>query len=268
MKERRKKLFQSRQVIIAGCMMLVLVTCLTGVLFTQNMEKQQNELQLAGNDEEMQSYVQEETIDRIADRMLEDEPEKNMDDVTEEASITVTKKNEHEKEEETDVKVEETEKKEAADTVGTAAIQSKPQVNDLHFDNNLLWPTKGSVLMDYSMDQSIYFQSLNQYKYNPAMIIQADEGNSVVAAAAGTVVKVENDATTGTTLTMDIGDGYQLVYGQLKDLVFSEGAHVDAGDVIGCISAPTKYYSEEGSNLYFAMQKENKPVNPSDFLTD
>ena len=77
--------------------MLVLVTCLTGVLFTQNMEKQQNELQLAGNDEEMQSYVQEETIDRIADRMLEDEPEKNMDDVTEEASITVTKKNEHEK---------------------------------------------------------------------------------------------------------------------------------------------------------------------------
>lgn len=268
MKERKfKKVFQSRQVIIAGCMMLVLVTCLTGVLFTQNIEKQQNELQLANNDEEMQSYVREETIDQIADRILEEDLEENMDDVTEEASITVTKKNDYEKEE-TDVKVEETEKKETTDTVGTAAIQSKPQVNELHFDNSLLWPTKGSVLMDYSMDQSIYFQSLNQYKYNPAMIIQADEGNSVVAAAAGTVVKVENDATTGTTLTMDIGDGYQLVYGQLKDLVFSEGAHVDAGDVIGCISAPTKYYSEEGSNLYFAMQKENKPVNPSDFFAD
>ena len=266
MKERRKKLFQSRQVIIAGCMMLVLVTCLTGVLFTQNMEKQQNELQLAGNDEEMQSYVQEETIDRIADRMLEDEPEKNMDDVTEEASITVTKKNEHEKEEETDVKVEETEKKEAADTVGTAAIQSKPQVNELHFDNSLLWPTKGSVLMDYSMDQSIYFQSLNQYKYNPAMIIGAKAGDPVAAAAVGDIVEIREDAQTGLTVVMDIGDDHTLTYGQLANLNFKEGAHLEEGDVIGVVAEPTKYYSVEGTNLYFELKKDGNPVDPTEYL--
>lgn len=266
MKERRKKLFQSRQVIIAGCMMLVLVTCLTGVLFTQNMEKQQNELQLAGNDEEMQSYVQEETIDRIADRMLEDDPEKNMDDVTEEASITVTKKNEHEKEEETDVKVEETEKKEAADTVGTAAIQSKPQVNELHFDNSLLWPTKGSVLMDYSMDQSIYFQSLNQYKYNPAMIISGAEGDQVISAAPGIVKSIDVTAQTGTTVNVDLGNGYELFYGQLKEVPVKVGDYVEAKTILGYVSQPTKYYSVEGCNVYFEMRKDGQPVNPVEYM--
>ena len=230
------------------------------------MEKQQNELQLAGNDEEMQSYVQEETIDRIADRMLEDDPEKNMDDVTEEASITVTKKNEHEKEEETDVKVEETEKKEAADTVGTAAIQSKPQVNELHFDNSLLWPTKGSVLMDYSMDQSIYFQSLNQYKYNPAMIISGAEGDQVISAAPGIVKSIDVTAQTGTTVNVDLGNGYELFYGQLKEVPVKVGDYVEAKTILGYVSQPTKYYSVEGCNVYFEMRKDGQPVNPVEYM--
>ena len=41
---------------------------------------------------------------------------------------------------------------------------------------------------------------------------------------------------------------------------------VEKGEVIGYIAEPTKYYSTEGSNLYFAMTKEEDPVNPMNYL--
>ena len=36
-------------------------------------------------------------------------------------------------------------------------------------DSNLVWPVNGTVLMSYSMDKTIYFSTLDQYKYNPAL---------------------------------------------------------------------------------------------------
>ena len=46
-----------------------------------------------------------------------------------------------------------------------------------------------------------------------------------------------------------------------KDLIY-----ISPGEVIGYISEPTKYYSEEGSNLYFELQKNGEPVDPLDYL--
>ena len=67
------------------------------------------------------------------------------------------------------------------------------------------------------------FPTLDQYKLSPAIAVGAVEGAPVVAAVNGTVYSVEQDAQTGTTLTMEIGNGYQAIYGQLTDLTVSEG---------------------------------------------
>ena len=122
------------------------------------------------------------------------------------------------------------------------------------------------MLMNYSMDQSIYFATLDQYKYNPAMIIGAKAGDAVTAAAAGDIVEIREDAQTGLTVVMDIGDDYTLTYGQLADLNFKEGAHLETGDVIGTVAEPTKYYSLEGTNLYFELKKDGNPVDPTEYL--
>ena len=107
-----------------------------------------------------------------------------------------------------------------------------------------------------------------EYKLSPAIAVQAAEGAPVLASVPGTVYSIEENAQTGTTVTMEIGSGYQAVYGQLKDLAVEEGATVDKGTVIGYIAAPTKYYSEEGSNLYFAMKKDGEPVDPIAYLPE
>ena len=41
-----------------------------------------------------------------------------------------------------------------------------------------------------------------------------------------------------------------------------EGDWVEKGQILGFVAAPTKYYSEEGTNLYVQVNKDDSPVNP------
>ena len=145
------------------------------------------------------------------------------------------------------------------------SLNQSPEIN-FSEDTLMEWPVNGHVLIDYSMDQSVYFPTLDQYKLSPAISVQAVEGAPVVSAVNGTVYSIENDAETGTTVTMELGNGYQAIYGQLTDLDVAEGDSVEKGEIIGYVAAPTKYYSEEGSNLYFAMKKDGEPIDPIAYL--
>ena len=147
----------------------------------------------------------------------------------------------------------------------SASAVNLPVVN-FSEDTLMEWPVNGNILLDYSMDQTTYFPTLDQYKLSPAISVGAVEGAPVVAAVNGTVNSVEQNAQTGTTLTMELGNGYQAVYGQLTDLTVSEGDTVKKGTTIGYIAQPTKYYSTEGTNLYFAMRKNGEPIDPIEYL--
>ena len=126
----------------------------------------------------------------------------------------------------------------------------------------LLRPVSGEVLLPYSMDKSIYFTTLDQYKYNPAMIIGAAEGTDAIACAEGKVIDVFTDAEIGNAVKLELGDGYEAIYGQLQEVTVAEGDYINAGEVLGAVASPTKYFSAEGSNLYFKLTKDGTPVNP------
>lgn len=128
--------------------------------------------------------------------------------------------------------------------------------------DTLVWPIVGNILVNYSMDKTVYFPTLQQYKYNPAIIIQANEGDLVTAASAGKVNSVFQDPQIGNGVTMELGGGYEVTYGQLANILVSEGSYVAAGDVIAEVAAPTKYFAVEGTNIYFKLTKDGEPVNP------
>lgn len=154
------------------------------------------------------------------------------------------------------------------ETNDTQAAQSVMKPETLHFnaESGLLWPVKGNVLMNYSMDRVIYFETLEQFKCNPAIIIDAKVGTEVLSAAKSIITSIEENAETGITVTASIGNGYSLVYGQLNDVKAEVGDTLDEGEVIGTIAEPTKYYSLEGSNLYFQVLKEEETINPMALL--
>lgn len=207
---------------------------------------------------------------------------KTISEAIEEAERTEDKKREEEAQKDDPVKKTDAKKKsksdeeqeeagmfdETVDTVMSGEVKtegiSTSVQPELTFgeEDNLVWPIVGNVLINYSMDQTIYFPTLDQYKYNPAIVIAATQGESIGAAANGRVNSVSYDPATGNTVVMELGNGYELTYGQLENITVSEGSYVNVGDPIGTVAVPTKYYSLEGANVYFKLTKDGQPVNP------
>ena len=155
----------------------------------------------------------------------------------------------------------------------TASAQITEQVEtamapDLNFTESSLmeWPVSGQVVIDYNMDNTVYFPTLNVYKTSPAIAISAEAGTPVAAVANGQILSITENEETGTTVTVDMGNGYQAVYGQLKDVPFQAEEYVSAGAVLGYVNEPTKYYTKEGANLYFALEKDGTPLDPLQYL--
>ncbi len=158
------------------------------------------------------------------------------------------------------------EPQESADAAAEA--EASAPVIDVNFTEETLmsWPLEGQVLLDYSMDHTVYHPTLDLYKYSKGIAIQSSVGSPVMAASNGTVASIEEMSETGTTIVLDLGNGYQSVYGQLKDINVTVGQTIPQGTILGYVNEPTKYYTEEGSNLYFAMSKDGAPIDPIQYL--
>ena len=146
----------------------------------------------------------------------------------------------------------------------TAQVNSATVTNNLQFAeaDGLLKPVNGEVLLPFSMDGSIYFSTLDQYKYNPALMLSAEVGSDVLACAEAKVIDVFYNEEIGQAVKFELGSGYEIIYGQLENLNVVVGDYVEEGEIIATVAAPTKYFSVEGSNLYLKLTAEGVPVNP------
>ena len=151
---------------------------------------------------------------------------------------------------------------------GAAVEESTPAVEQetLHFSESggLLRPLQGElqVLIPFSMAESVYYETLRHYKRSDAMVIAAPQGAPVAACAEGKVTDISQDAERGLVVTMDLGDGYQLTYGQLRDVNVAVGSHVNAGDIFAAVEKTTKYYVKEGDNLYLRLTADGEAMDP------
>lgn len=151
------------------------------------------------------------------------------------------------------------------ETTGNGVVTTIPTLT-FSEEESLVWPVVGNVLINYSMDKSVYFETLDQYKYNPAIIIAATEGEQITAATDGVVSNIYESSELGNVIEMDIGDGYKITYGQLKNIVVNVGQYVSTGQMIAEAAKPTRYYSAEGCNVYFQLTKDGTPENPMNRL--
>ena len=192
-------------------------------------------------------------------------PEISVEDATKKAEEQALKLAEQEK-----MKQEETQQEEPAgqqEAEPAEADREQDIPTGAHFDkSSAVWPIEGDVLLDYSMDSTIYFPTLEQYRCNPAMVISGNVNDKVFAMATGKITDIQENEETGCTVIQDLGDGYAAVYGQLKELNFAKGDTPEAGQVLGYVSEPTKYYTTEGSNVYFQLKKDGKAVDPKEYL--
>lgn len=151
---------------------------------------------------------------------------------------------------------------EEASSSGTLSVEDIVAGYSYDGEQSLAWPLNGDVILPYSMDTTVYYTTLNTYKVNPGMLIAGSEGTKVVSAYDGVVESIVDDKEHGTTVTVNMGNGYKTSYGQLMNVSVAVGDEVVLGQALGEIAPVTSYYTEEGNHLYFQMTKDEEPVNP------
>lgn len=148
------------------------------------------------------------------------------------------------------------------------AVDVNALVSNLSFGegSTLQWPVEGNIILDYNMDSTIYFPTLDSYRCNPAIVIQSENGTGVCAGAKGIVKEISYIDEIGNYVVVGIGNGYELTYGQLDNISVAVGDTVESDTVIGVVGEVTRYYKNEGSNVYFKMTKDGNPCDPLDYL--
>lgn len=155
---------------------------------------------------------------------------------------------------------------ERAEAVGAGLDAATALVLDFSEASKIAWPHRGNIVLDYSMDSTIYFPTLEQYKCNSGLVIQADISEPVCAPANARVMETGINEEIGNFVVLDLGNEYSAVCGQLKEIAVCEGEYLEKGQILGYVAEPTKYYTVEGSNVYFQLKHQDKAVDPLDYL--
>lgn len=199
----------------------------------------------------------------------QDQEEENIEDVSSDAAVA-----------DTDEDVPEETQVADSETGGDSTVPASSDVTGVDFsddtvlytaleyngDKQLVWPISGNVILPYSMETTVYFQTLDAYKCNPGILIEASEGEDVFAAYEGIVSSIEETKEYGTVVTITMGNGYEAKYGQLMNVCVAEGDMVSVSQNIGEVGPVSSYFIEEGTNLYFQVNKDDEPVNPMELI--
>ena len=148
-------------------------------------------------------------------------------------------------------------KDDLAAEAGAGKQAAKALVLNFSDTSVLTWPVRGNVILDYSMDQTIYFPTLDQFKCNPGIVIQAEVSDPVAAPANAKVLEVGSNEEIGNFVVLDLGNAVCVLGALLLE-------YLEAGQILGYVAEPTKYYSVEGVNVFFELKHQEKTLDPLD----
>ena len=160
--------------------------------------------------------------------------------------------------------------KENEDTVkeknGKAAESIKLDTLEFAAGSRFSWPLEGEVIRSFSMDETVYYPTLNQYRCSPGILIQAQQGTDVKSPVKAVVAEVGYSSEQGNYLLLDMGSGYQMMLSHLQEIAAEDGSIVEAGDVIAKTGKPSAGCSVEGDHLYMELSLDGEPQDPLDYL--
>ena len=125
-----------------------------------------------------------------------------------------------------------------------------------------------TVICDYTSTSVVYNQTLNVYTGHLAIDFGAEYGASVKAVYGGVIESVTASYLTGTTVTINHGNGLKTVYNSIEvDDAIQEGITVTQGTVIGQVSDNNRQEYKDGPHLHFEVWQDGEKISPYKYLT-
>ncbi len=107
------------------------------------------------------------------------------------------------------------------------------------------------------------YRTYPDVEFHEGVDLGADYGDTVRAAAAGTVVADGYDGGYGIKIDIDHGNGYHTWYAHLSRVEVHVGEHVYKGETIGEVGS-TGFST--GPHLHYQVMYDGTPVNPAPYL--
>ena len=124
--------------------------------------------------------------------------------------------------------------------------------------HNFSRPALGQVIHGFEWSD---FQK--SWRLHAGVDISVPEGSNIIAAAAGTVTKIEK-ANGGFSVVIDHGNGWESSYSDLLEIQVKEGQEVLKGVIIGT-SSPVGIHSQ-AAGFHFGIYHDQQAVNPQSII--
>ena len=152
-------------------------------------------------------------------------------------------------------------------TPAVETIATEPEIKDTPVASSYIWPVKGEVIADFSLEVQAFDPTMNDWRTHDGIDIAASLGAEVRAAGNGTVIGVYEDDLMGTTVVIDHGNAVTSLYANLAGTpTVTEGQPVEMGAVIGAVGKTAKAESKRSDHLHFEMSKDGITVDPMNFM--
>ena len=128
-------------------------------------------------------------------------------------------------------------------------------------------PVEGEELTAFAADHLAYNETTRDWRTHEGVDLSASLGETVFAAADGTVHTIYEDDSLGMTVVLTHNNGYTTHYSNLSEEVsVSVGDAVTAGTAIGTVGKTANTETGIAPHLHFAVYRNNAPVDPAEFL--
>lgn len=132
---------------------------------------------------------------------------------------------------------------------------------------NYIPPVSGAITKDYSGDELIFSDTMQDWRTHNGIDFAAEDGTDVLAAADGTVEAITDSGMMGTSVIILHTGGVRTIYSNLSDIgLVNIGDIVKAGTVIGKTGSTAAAEVSEPPHLHFEMSANEEPVNPHDYI--
>lgn len=129
------------------------------------------------------------------------------------------------------------------------------------------FPIEGEIIREFSMENLIYSETLEEWTTHQGIDIKADRTTVVKSAEAGTVVAIKNDPRYGLTVIIEHENGFKTVYSNLLTTEFvTEDENVEKGQSIGTVGNSAVFEIADEPHLHFEMIKDGEYVDPTLYL--
>lgn len=134
-------------------------------------------------------------------------------------------------------------------------------------EKTVLRPVDGAEIYAFAADHLAFNETTRDWRTHEAIDYSAELGQSVFAAADGTVHTIYEDDSLGMTVVLRHTDGITTHYSNLdKAVAVTVGQTVKAGDVLGTVGQTACVESASVPHLHFAVCRNGVPIDPELFL--